>query len=321
MTLNQLRYIITVAETGSINKAAGNLFISQSVLSTTIKNLEKELGHDIFIRSPKGIKLTPYGKILLSYMTPIDQQLKLLDNFLYLEGASSNQSLSLVSNGFPFLSHIWSRLYQKYAEDGLHIKHQECYGYEAINMVADNLADIAVVRLWDCYESVYNKQFESLKLEFHPIITLNIGVTVGPKNPLYYRNEEWVTPDLLASYPMVMYDYMDSGPFSDIFSRLQLKCSSSRFATTSRAAIYEAITYTDAYYLNSDYRVCRYYDMVPDLHCNPSQRILLLKDCEIKSRIGWIKKIDHSLTPVAQEAIEMVYDYLSEDTGQADSGG
>lgn len=61
MTLNQLKYVIKIAETGSINKAASNLFISQSVLSTTIKNLETELGHEIFIRSPKGIKLTPYG--------------------------------------------------------------------------------------------------------------------------------------------------------------------------------------------------------------------------------------------------------------------
>ena len=60
MNLNQLRYVIKVAETGSINRAASNLFISQSVLSTSIRNLENELGHEIFIRSSKGIEITPY---------------------------------------------------------------------------------------------------------------------------------------------------------------------------------------------------------------------------------------------------------------------
>ena len=79
MNLNQLKYAIRVAETGSINKAASNLFISQSVLSTSIRNLEKELGHEIFARSSKGIEITPYGRIFLSYITPIEQQLQQLD--------------------------------------------------------------------------------------------------------------------------------------------------------------------------------------------------------------------------------------------------
>ncbi len=185
MNLNQLKYAIRVAETGSINKAASNLFISQSVLSTSIRNLEKELGHEIFARSSKGIEITPYGRIFLSYITPIEQQLQQLDSFLYKDRGVSNQNLSLVSNGFPFITHICSILYQKYIEDGLHIRQNEVFGNEAMSMVSNQLADIGVVRLWDCYQNVYKRQFESMKLEFHPIASLNIAITIGPNNPLF----------------------------------------------------------------------------------------------------------------------------------------
>ncbi|MGN0405464.1 MAG: LysR family transcriptional regulator [Bariatricus sp.] len=310
MTLNQLRYVIKVAETGSINKAASNLFISQSVLSTSIKSLEKELEHELFIRSPKGIELTPYGKLFLSYITPIEEQLRQLDHFLYKEGGDSNLNLSLVSNGFPFVSHIWATLYQKYASAGIRINHQEAYGNDAMNLVSSGLADIGVVRLWNCYENVYRKQFESMKIEFQQVASLDIAISVGPQNPLYNRKENWVTPDMLSNYPMVMYEYMDSGPFSDIIGRLHLKSSSSRFSTSARAALYEALSYTDAYYLNSDYHVCQYFQMEPNLHY-VDQRVFLLKDCEIKSLVGWIKRTDKPLSPIACEALEMVYSYLS----------
>ena len=117
---------------------------------------------------------------------------------------------------------------------------------------------------------------------------------------------------MLSDYPMVLYDYMDTGPFSDINRRLNLKSSSSRISTSSRAAIYEAIAYTDAYYLNSDYSVCPYFEMDGNMRYLP-QRTLRLKDCGIKSVIGWIKRTDHPLSPVAQEMVGMFYEYLAVD--------
>ena len=56
MTLNQLKYIVEAAKAGSINRAAANLFVSQSVLSTSIKNFETEIGRTIFNRTPNGVQ-------------------------------------------------------------------------------------------------------------------------------------------------------------------------------------------------------------------------------------------------------------------------
>ena len=64
MKLENLKYFVTVAQTGSINKAAELLYISQQSLSVTIKRLEEELNATLFIRNNKGIVLSDEGKIL-----------------------------------------------------------------------------------------------------------------------------------------------------------------------------------------------------------------------------------------------------------------
>ena len=75
MTFNQLKYVVAVAKTGSINKAAADLFISQSVVSTAIAGLEKEIGHDIFVRSNRGVALTPFGHTFVSLSHPFRHSL------------------------------------------------------------------------------------------------------------------------------------------------------------------------------------------------------------------------------------------------------
>ena len=67
MTLKQLQYIITVAETGNITEAAKKLFLAQPSLTASIHELEKEYGISIFSRSNKGIELTPEGEEFLGY--------------------------------------------------------------------------------------------------------------------------------------------------------------------------------------------------------------------------------------------------------------
>lgn len=75
MTLNQLKYVVEVAKENSINRAASKLFVSQSVLSTSIQKLEKEIGHPIFTRTNHGVTLTPFGQTFVSYIASIHNQL------------------------------------------------------------------------------------------------------------------------------------------------------------------------------------------------------------------------------------------------------
>ena len=74
MTLQQLNYLVTVAECGNITEAAEKLYISQPSLSTAIHNLEKEMGVTAFVRSNKGVVVTREGEELLSYARMLLEQ-------------------------------------------------------------------------------------------------------------------------------------------------------------------------------------------------------------------------------------------------------
>ena len=79
MTLQQLRYVITIANTGSMHTAAESLFITQPNLSKAIKDLEEELEIIIFNRTNKGVLLTDEGLKFLSYARQVLEQVDLLE--------------------------------------------------------------------------------------------------------------------------------------------------------------------------------------------------------------------------------------------------
>ena len=79
MTLTQLRYIITVAESKSMNKAAKKLFISQPSLSSAIKELEEEIGIEVFIRNNKGVFTTTEGEEFIGYARQVVEQYGLIE--------------------------------------------------------------------------------------------------------------------------------------------------------------------------------------------------------------------------------------------------
>ena len=78
MTLQQLRFLIAVAESGSINAAAQRLYTAQSNISNAVKSLEQELHLEIFTRSSRGVTLTNDGTELLGYARQVVEQADML---------------------------------------------------------------------------------------------------------------------------------------------------------------------------------------------------------------------------------------------------
>ena len=78
MTLQQLYYALTIADCGSMNEAAKRLFLSQPSLSETVKELEQEIGLQIFLRSNRGIVITPEGEEFLGYARQVTEQFGIL---------------------------------------------------------------------------------------------------------------------------------------------------------------------------------------------------------------------------------------------------
>ena len=75
ISLDSYRTFYFVAQYGSISRAAEALFLNQPNVTRTIKNLEEDLGCILFVRSRKGVSLTPEGDILLSYIRPAIEEI------------------------------------------------------------------------------------------------------------------------------------------------------------------------------------------------------------------------------------------------------
>lgn len=310
MTLNQLKFVVEVARSGSINKAASKLFISQSVLSTAISNLEKEIGHAIFMRSSRGVSLTPFGHTFTSYIAAIQTQLQQLNSLIQRGPERHAFALSVASTGYYFLSQVCAEMYDKYRPMGIRIEQYEDHENNIADLVANQTVEIGIIRLWSCYRNSYLKQLHSKQLQLYSIAKLAVAVTVGEKNPLYHSNRDSVSCEELKPYPPVMHSNIDSGPYSDIYDRLKIPFSNNRFVTSSRSTIYETLNNTDCYYLNSAYP----FDTISGGKASSYSRYrtLTLENCNIKSEIAWIKREEYSLSPLAGEAVTMMMRYFED---------
>ena len=311
MTNNQIQYMIEVARTGSVNQAARNLFISQSALSNAIRSVEQEFGRKIFHRSSRGVTLTPFGKLFIAYITPISHQLEQLYAMRKTDVNSQIPSLSIISNGFYYITDLLAALGERYSSNGLRVFLQEEYSGNFLEPICNRAVDLGIVRIWSCYRSYNLEEFSNKKLVYHPICELQIGVDLGEKNPLYNHPEPSIAPEMLAGYPQILHESLDHGPYSDIMGRLNLPVSSVRYVVDSRATIYELLDKTGGYVLNSR-KISL--DGQPRLELRHHQwRFFPLKDCSVRSEIGYLTRENTVLTPEASTFIQMLKDYLLRD--------
>ena len=107
MTLQQLKYALTIADCGSMNEAAKTLFLSQPSLSETIRELETEIGFDLFVRSNRGILVTPEGEEFLGYARQVTEQFTLLTS-RYIDKQVKKSSAYPCSTIHLQSRHLWS---------------------------------------------------------------------------------------------------------------------------------------------------------------------------------------------------------------------
>ena len=107
MTLMQMKYAIAVADTKSMNEAARSLFITQPSLSASVKELENEIGIELFKRTNRGITVTPEGEEFLGYARQVVEQYRLIES-KYIEKENVRKKFSVSMQHIPLLSRpLW----------------------------------------------------------------------------------------------------------------------------------------------------------------------------------------------------------------------
>lgn len=209
MTLQQLKYAITVADCGSMNEAAKRLFISQPSLSETIKDLESEIGIDIFLRSNRGVVITPEGMEFLGYARQVSEQFGLLqDKYI---GRESKKKFSVSTQHYTFAVNAFIETVKKAGIDNYEFAVHETKTGEVIDNVKNFKSEIGVLYISDFNEQVVMKILRENGLEFQELFSCDTYVYLWSGHPL--ADKKVLSMKDLEEYPCLAFDQGENNSF------------------------------------------------------------------------------------------------------------
>ena len=208
MTIQQLKYTITIAGQGSFNKASEVLYISQPSLTESIKELEKELGITIFYRSGKGVTLTNEGVEFLAYARELYGQ---FENVLerYGENGSRKKMFSVSTQHYTCAVKSFVELVKKLDTSEFEFAIREEQTQKVIDDVINMNSEIGILYLSSFNMPVIGKLLRQNHLEFHELISCEAYVYLWKGHPL--ANKERISFDELKDYPCLSFEQGGNG--------------------------------------------------------------------------------------------------------------
>jgi len=292
MTLQQLKYVIEVANRGSINEAAKRLFISQPSLSNAIKDLEVELQIAIFDRSNKGISLSKEGVEFLSYARQVVEQAELLES-RYLNAKPSPQHFSVSTQHYAFAVNAFVSLVQQYGHDEYEMALRETKTYEIIEDVKNMRSEIGILYLNEFNGKVINKLLKSANLEFHSLFTAKPHIFISIKNPL--AKQSIVTIDQLQHYPYLSFDQGEFNSFHFSEEILSTMSHQKSIRVNDRATLFNLLIGLNGYTISTG---------VLSADLNGNEIIPVPLDCEETINVGWIAQRNVSLSKLGMAYVD-----------------
>ena len=210
MTLTQLNYLITIAETKSLTQAAERLYISQPSLTSAMKELEKELGITLFHRSRKGVTLTNDGIEFLLYAKQIYGQYEsVLEK--YGKGGSYKKKFGVSTQHYSFAVKAFVDMAKKFDMSQYEFAIRETKTAEVISDVSTMKSEIGVLYLCDFNRKSMEKLLKSAGLEFHHLIDCQAYVYIWKGHPL--AKEKSICFEQLGEYPCLSFEQGDNSSF------------------------------------------------------------------------------------------------------------
>ena len=292
MTIQQIEYVLAVADSRSINSASKTLFISQSRLSGAIRDLEQEIGVTIFERTNRGIRVTPDGEEFLGYARQVrDQFLLMEDRYLRTEKRRSRFSVSM--QHYTFAVQAFIRTVRACGADHYEFAVYETRTGEVISNVNTLKSELGILYLNDFNRSVLTKLFKDCGIEFIPLFDCPISVYLWREHPLADRSE--VSIEQLAPYPCISFDQGEDNSFyfaEEVMSTYHYR---QIIRVSDRATILNMMVGLGGYTLCSGI-ICE--ELNGDLY-----RAVPLRT-EEKMTIGYIKKKQVPLSSIAEKYLE-----------------
>lgn len=304
MTLIQLHYLITIAETNSLNKAAEQLYVSQPSLTSAMKELEKELGIILFYRSGRGVTLTNDGTEFLLYAKQIYGQYEaVLEK--YGKGGSYKKKFGVSTQHYSFAVKAFVDMAKEFDMSRYEFAIREARTAEVIRDVSTMKSEIGVLYLCDFNRKSMAKLLKSANLEFHHLIECRAYVYIWKNHPL--AEETSISFAQLKGYPCLSFEQGDNSSFYFAEEILSTNEYSQVIKANDRATMLNLMVGLNGYTLCSGI-ICEElngsdYIAVPfqDDEQNPNSIM----------EIGYVVRMNTILSKMGELYIDKLKDYLN----------
>ncbi len=195
MNLLYLQYAVEIEKTGSINKAAENLYMGQPNLSRAIKELEASLGITVFSRSSRGMVPTPQGEEFLHYAKKILNEVDIVEN-LYKNGGARKEQFSISVPRASYIAHAFAEFSKKVeGYEKTELFYKETNALRAVKNILEHDYHLGIVR-YACKNSEnFKRMFEEKGLIFETVTEFTYRLVMSKEHPLA-RQEELRYSDL-----------------------------------------------------------------------------------------------------------------------------
>lgn len=299
MTLQQLKYVVTVAECGTMSEAAKRLFISQPSLTNAVRELENEMQITIFKRTNKGVLLSAEGDEFLGYARQVLEQTNLLEE-RYLNVKKQSPRFCVSTQHYSFAVNAFVDVIRKYGGDVYDFTLRETQTYEIIEDVSHLKSEVGILYTSSKNEEVLQKLMKQNDLEFYELFVAKPHVFISSKHPL--ARYETLTLEDLENYPYLSFEQGDYNSFyfsEEILSTLDRRKS---IKVRDRATLFNLVIGLNGYTVSSG---------VISEELNGENIIARPLMVDEYMRIGTITKKNIPLSRYAKTYLEALEKYVS----------
>lgn len=297
MTLTQLKYVITISESNSLNEAARQLFISQPSLSASVKDLEEEIGIQLLKRTSRGVMLTPDGEEFLGYAKQVVSQYELIES-KYILKEQEKKKFGVSMQHYTFAVNAFVELANTFGMDEYEFAIRETKTYEVIEDVKNYKSEIGILYMNDFNQKILGKLFSEYGLEFNRLFDCKIFVYMWKGHPLAGKDK--ITIEELDEYPCLSFEQGNNNSFyfaEEVLSTYEYKRI---IKANDRATLLNLMVGLNGYTLCSGI-ICE------DL--NGSDYVAVRLDSDEVMTIGYITRKGVSMSQIGKQYIDEIRKY------------
>lgn len=298
MRIQQLEYLERIVEAGSINEAAKRLFLTQPSLSNAVKELENEMGIQIFQRSSGGISLTAEGREFMTYSKQILDQVNLM-NERYKNGQQRKQSFSVSAQHYAFVVHAFVELIKSVNANEYQFTLRETETQNIFNDLAQFKSELGILYTNGFNQKIMQRLFKENNLVFTPLFVAKPHIFVSRYNPLTSKSS--VDLSDLEYFPYLSYEQGEVNSFyfsEEILSTLSHK---KNIKVSDRATIFNLMVGLNGYTISSG---------IISSKLNDDKIVAIPLNVDDDITMGWLKHRQVELSPLAERYLTMLKEHI-----------